>query len=113
VITIEFCSKCGGLIIPHKKGKKTVLICRSCGKKSTTSKKLNLKVTTATKKENKKTIVVEKKQKFEVLPETKAECPRCGNNKAFWWMLQTRAGDEPATRFYRCTKCRHTWREYE
>jgi len=27
-------------------------------------------------------------------------------------MIQTRAADEPPTRFYRCTKCGHTWREY-
>ncbi|RJQ19012.1 hypothetical protein C4580_05525, partial [Candidatus Woesearchaeota archaeon] len=21
--------------------------------------------------------------------------------------------DEPATRFFKCTKCKHTWREYK
>ncbi|MEM4865380.1 MAG: hypothetical protein QXY09_02690 [Acidilobaceae archaeon] len=26
--------------------------------------------------------------------------------------MQTRAADEPPTRFYRCTKCGYTWREY-
>lgn len=46
------------------------------------------------------------------LPTTEAECPKCGNRDAFWWMLQTRGGDEPTTQFYRCTKCSHTWREY-
>ena len=99
--------------MPHKKGKLTILECRNCGHKSSTTKKVDFKVTARTEKENKTTIVVEKKQNFEVLPETEAECPKCGNKKAFWWMLQTRAGDEPATRFYRCTKCKHTWREYE
>ena len=24
-----------------------------------------------------------------VLPTTSAECPKCGNRTAFWWMLQT------------------------
>ena len=40
------------------------------------------------------------------------ECPKCKNNKAVWWLLQTRSGDEPPTQFYRCTKCAQTWREY-
>jgi DNA-directed RNA polymerase subunit M len=40
------------------------------------------------------------------------ECPKCGHGKATWFMQQTRGGDEPTTRFYRCVKCNHTWREY-
>jgi DNA-directed RNA polymerase subunit M len=28
-------------------------------------------------------------------------------------MVQTRRADESATQFFRCTKCGHTWREYE
>ena len=46
------------------------------------------------------------------LPTTTVECPKCGNNTAFWWMLQTRSADEATTQFYRCTKCVHTWRNY-
>ena len=40
------------------------------------------------------------------------ECPKCGHNKAFFWEEQTRASDEPETSFFRCVKCKHTWREY-
>lgn len=47
------------------------------------------------------------------LPATKAECSKCGNGQAYYWMMQTRSADEPSTRFYRCTKCNFTWREYE
>jgi len=46
------------------------------------------------------------------LPVTKAECKKCGSD-GILWMMQTRSADEPSTRFYRCTKCNHTWREYE
>ena len=42
----------------------------------------------------------------------KCVCPKCKNNQAVWWLLQTRSGDEPPTQFYRCTKCAQTWREY-
>lgn len=46
------------------------------------------------------------------LPTIKIECEKCGNDEAVWWMLQTRSADEPTTQFYRCTKCKHTWRNY-
>ena len=48
----------------------------------------------------------------ESLPTIKIECESCGHDKAVWWMLQTRSADEPTTQFYRCVKCRNTWRNY-
>ena len=48
----------------------------------------------------------------EALPTIEIECENCGNNEAVWWMLQTRSADEPTTQFYRCTKCKNTWRNY-
>ena len=48
----------------------------------------------------------------ETLPTIKIDCEKCGNDEAVWWMLQTRSADEPTTQFYRCTKCRYTWRNY-
>ena len=47
------------------------------------------------------------------LPIVDAKCKKCGNEKSYHWEQQTRAADEPATRFYRCTACKHTWREYK
>jgi DNA-directed RNA polymerase subunit M/transcription elongation factor TFIIS len=40
----------------------------------------------------------------------KAECPKCGNHEAYWWIVQTDTAEEPSTQFFRCTKCKHTWR---
>lgn len=37
-------------------------------------------------------------------------CPKCGNNQARWWIVQTDSADEPSTQFFRCTRCMHTWR---
>ncbi|GAI81579.1 unnamed protein product, partial [marine sediment metagenome] len=34
------------------------------------------------------------------------------NEKAYFWSVQTRSGDEAETKFFKCTKCEFTWREY-
>ena len=57
-------------------------------------------------------VIDERAEKMSTLPTISIECPKCKNNKAGWWFIQTRSGDEPATQFYRCTKCTHTWRSY-
>ncbi|MCY4491170.1 MAG: transcription factor S [Thaumarchaeota archaeon] len=56
--------------------------------------------------------VFEENEGKETMPTIEKECEKCGHNEAVWWMLQTRSADEPTTQFYRCTKCRHTWRDY-
>jgi len=46
-------------------------------------------------------------------------CPKCGHNKAYFFTVQIRSADEPATRFYRCASkaveptstCVHSWSE--
>ncbi len=40
------------------------------------------------------------------------ECPKCRKKKVISWTEQTRASDEPPTRFYKCMECSYTWREY-
>eukprot|EP00127_Corallochytrium_limacisporum_P006461 Clim_evm4s228 gene=Clim_evmTU4s228 len=50
---------------------------------------------------------------WENVDSTEAECPKCGNPRAYYRMMQTRSADEPMTVFYRCTnhECAHQWRE--
>lgn len=103
-----FCPKCGSILIPKKEDGKKVLVCSSCGH---VEKDLEVAKMKETVEEKKGIDVVEKE--FETLPLTEAECPKCGNKKARYWLVQTRAGDEPETRFLRCEKCKHTWREYD
>jgi transcription factor S len=107
---MEFC-KCGGLLVP--KTGSTMIECRMCGKKKNAKSTKGLKLKTENVVKKNHIFVVEKKKNFEVLPTTDADCPECNHGRAHWWMLQTRAGDEPPTRFFKCEKCKHVWREYE
>jgi DNA-directed RNA polymerase subunit M len=56
--------------------------------------------------------VIDNKDELQTMPTTRRECPHCDNTLAFYWQVQTRAGDEGSTQFFRCTQCRHTWRLY-
>lgn len=53
--------------------------------------------------------VVDEKQS-NVNPITDWECKKCGNKRAYFWIRQMRAGDEAESKFYQCTKCKHTTR---
>ena len=65
------------------------------------------------KKSKESIIVIGKEEKsLQTNPTTKIRCPKCENNLAITWQVQTRAGDEGATQFYRCTKCNFTFRLY-
>ncbi|MBW3003431.1 transcription factor S [Candidatus Woesearchaeota archaeon] len=101
-----FCPKCGSLLIPKKEKNKTIMMC-SCGYKSKEADSARI----SEKVEKKKKVEVVDKD-VEVLPLVDEECPKCGHKKARFWTMQTRAGDEAETKFFRCEKCKHTWREY-
>lgn len=57
-------------------------------------------------------IIVKKEDKISVLLKVKNNCLKCGHNEAETWQLQMRSADEPSTHFFRCLKCKYTWREY-
>ena len=106
---MEFCPKCGLALIAAEKSGKKVLTCRKCGYK--TDKYRPLVIQEKIDKNPLDAVVIVEKDE-EALPKTKAECPKCGNREAGWWIQQTRSADEAPTLFLRCTKCRHSWREY-
>ncbi|ACV24626.1 transcription factor S [Methanocaldococcus fervens] len=107
---VKFCPKCKNLMLP-KDGK---LKCVVCGYEEETgsegSKEYEYKEHLENRKEK---ITVIEGEGVETLPTTRVECPKCGHNEAYWWLQQTRCADEPETRFYKCKKCGHTWREYD
>lgn len=107
---MDFCPKCGNLMNPEKREDEVVLVCTNCDYEETGSDEDESYKMVEEKKKKEETAVIEKEQ--ESLPKTTKKCPECGHEKAYWWMQQTRSADEPTTRFYRCVKCKHTWREY-
>jgi len=102
-----FCPKCGSLMKAKMEKGNVIMICPRCGH---TEEGEIIEIREKVEKEKDIEII---KEDVETLPIVNAICPKCGNDKAYFWTVQTRAADEPETRFYRCTKCGYTWREYE
>lgn len=103
-IKMEFCPKCGAVLIQKRKN----FGCARCNYSS----KDKIKITTSEKIGEKGEIGVISGKDTETLPVVAEKCKKCGNEKAFFWTVQTRAGDEAETKFFKCTKCEHIWREY-
>ncbi len=102
---MEFCPKCGCVLVEKTK----VFGCPRCG--YTTKEKVVIEA--SEKLKIKGDIVMITNNDDDVFPIITAKCPKCSNKEAYFWTSQTRAGDEAETRFFRCTKCKHTWREYK
>ncbi|MEM4271268.1 MAG: transcription factor S [Candidatus Pacearchaeota archaeon] len=100
---MRFCPKCGSILIP-KQGK---LVCLRCAYKTTAKEETVMRE----KIQQKQAVDIIEKE-VEILPLTDAKCSKCGHEKAYFWEIQTRAADEPATKFFKCQKCKHTWRDY-
>ena len=99
------------MLVPEKGESGLNWKCRKCG--VVEKGKRNEKVVLKTEINEKRSIPVldmeKTKKKLSVI---EVDCPKCSNVGAVWWIQQTRAGDEPATRFFKCLGCSHTWREY-
>jgi DNA-directed RNA polymerase subunit M len=105
---MEFCPKCKSMMVPEK----GLVTCRACGftkEKNQSPKKKRVHETPR----NARTMLVIEGESEEGKPTIKAHCSECGNDKAYWWLRQLRSADESEVRFFRCTKCGYTWREYD
>ena len=101
---MEFCQKCGCVLV--EKDKK--FRCPRCGYKS----KEKVRIESSEKIETKPEIGIIRDKDANVFPIVNTICPKCNHKEAYFWTSQTRAGDEAETKFFRCVKCMHTWREY-
>lgn len=102
-----FCPKCGSIMKPKQVKGKNALTC-SCGYICESE---TVKISIQPKEKPREIVVVEK----EYVPHdlVDAECKNCKHKKAYFWIMQTRSADEAPTRFFKCEKCAHTWREYK
>ncbi len=101
---MEFCQKCGGIIVV----KEQKAVCAACGTKYAKKPKLE-----ASEKIGKRDMVAVIDEDMDnTYPIVDMTCPKCKNKKSYFWTTQTRASDESETKFYKCTKCKHTWRKY-
>ena len=111
---VEFCPECSNLLRKKLMEGKPCLAC-GCGYhqdivEDASEIQNNIKKKKDALKNN--LIVVSDEDKISVHPIVAKDCPKCKNTEAEAWQEQTRSADEPSTSFFRCTKCKNTWREY-
>lgn len=102
-----FCPECKSLMIASA----GQLKCRKCGYIRTIGD--NDKLKKKTMRSEKEITIVEDAENIQTLPTITIKCAKCENTTAFWWLRQLRAADESEVRFFRCTECGHTWRQYD
>lgn len=105
---MKFCPDCKSLILPKKNDQGGSIYECKCGYSEVGG---DTKLSSSTNSKEVKDIEMPV-DTDNTLPICKEDCEECGNKEAYWWEIQTRAGDEPATRFFKCTKCKKTWRDY-
>ena len=101
---MEFCPKCGSVLVEKRKK-------YGCMKCSYTAKG-KVKIESTEEMQELKKVPLIKEKESNVMPTVAANCPKCGNKEAYFWTSQTRSADEAETKFFKCVKCNHTWREY-
>jgi DNA-directed RNA polymerase subunit M len=99
---MEFCPKCGSILMV----KKSRLCCPRCEYSKKGCDNLIIKESINEKKE---ICVIDEKEE-NVNPKIDFKCEKCGCGKAYFWLQQMRAGDEPESKFYECIKCKNVVR---
>lgn len=101
---MEFCPKCGAVLVQKIKN----FGCPRCNY----STKEKIKLITSEKIEGKNQVAVVKGKETQTFPIIAETCKKCKNGEVYFWTVQTRSGDEAETKFFKCTKCDYTWRDY-
>jgi DNA-directed RNA polymerase subunit M len=112
---MDFCPECGKLLYPDEKNH-TILVCSKCGYKRELAKDEEVILTEEIKHDPimDSMEVVAVSQADTTKPTKDIYCSKCQKNqKVSFWMVQTRSADESPTRFFKCTVCGETWREYD
>jgi DNA-directed RNA polymerase subunit M len=101
---MEFCPKCGSVLVEKRKN----YGCLKCNYVA----KGKIKIESTENIQELKRVPLIKEKETNVMPTVAEVCPKCGNKEAYFWTSQTRSADESETKFFKCTKCKHTWRVY-
>ena len=108
---MEFCQRCDTrLIFMISAARACVLACSKCGYEKASNNFIS-RLTEQTADE--RIIVIgQNESQFNVLPIIKMHCPKCNGKRAYYWTAAIGGEEETIEAYiFRCTKCRHTWRE--
>ena len=97
---MQFCPRCGAVLVQKTKN-------YGCADAI-----IPQKINTSEKIKEKTRVAVVSSKDTQTLPKIAETCKKCGHNETYFWTVQTRSGDESETKFFKCVKCEHTWREY-
>ncbi len=90
------------------------MTCPKCGEGKELSKGNQMLKQEIKQSDQESMVIIENPDELNTMPTKKMRCPKCVIVvDTQYWAVQTRSGDEAPTRFYRCMKCKHTWREYD
>ncbi len=110
----DFCPECANMMRLKSVEGKPYMVC-NCGYKAPIDPNMfsNIKEKEKIKLKNQDSsvLIVKEEDKINVNDTTSKQCPKCNYTEAETWAVQTRGADEPATIYFRCMKCKHTWRE--
>jgi len=99
---MEFCPKCGAILMMKTKK----FGCPRCNYTAKGKVKMEIKEDI----EKPQGVAVVNEKQAEVHPVTDYDCEKCMCKKSYFWIRQMRAGDEPESKFYKCTKCKNVVR---
>jgi len=102
---LEFCPSCKKILLPNLEKRR--LRCSCCGYERPL---METKLYSEGVLKPKKTLVLKDTSRHRI---RKKLCPRCGNDEAYSWMhgRSKENAPEPSNRFFKCTKCGHSWKE--
>jgi len=113
-----FCDVCGAIMVIKEEKKSSIIYkCPICGhikevKRSNKEKKTEVSLVVGNPGSVSSDVVIDDTKAKKSGALVSVICPKCGYDKAYVVIMQTRAADEPPTRIYHCARCGHTWREY-
>lgn len=103
----SFCPFCQSVLFIGKANGKASFSCSACSYSKYVNY-LKKRITFDNKIEEK---IIWQEDVLRSMPKCKKNCDKCGHETAAFYEMQTRSADEPMTTFYRCLRCKNTWKE--